>query len=359
MGFRVQIFGRRCALEPAFFFIKRQYTEQLTDKQGEQFWAVSTCQKHYSSHRSLMHSIFAICLFTSMVWIAFKPLAIAFAVGYLSHILLDLTNRKNVQLFFPIKRGLCFGWFPSSGRANDIIVSIGHTLSGCLIFFYILRARVIYHDGTELITSLNKKVIGGINVFQCYLIIVNIVSIIIFTSIFTYSMERYEETEGRQGIYFWFFELLCFIGGGIGIFFSLIRNNQYLGKRLATMYVYALSMIEAWGILYMIVINPFRHTLTAIQNMDLSLHLRILVYVAVVNIVLLLIVWIDRDKRHTKWSKIETVEVLLGLAGGSFLLTFVDLFYNFRGNNVFGWAFSTLCATHFFAIGYLLCCGLI
>ena len=46
MGFRVQIFGRRCALEPAFFFIKRQYTEQLTDKQGEQFWAVSTCQKH-------------------------------------------------------------------------------------------------------------------------------------------------------------------------------------------------------------------------------------------------------------------------------------------------------------------------
>ena len=45
MGFRVQIFGRRCALEPAFFFIKRQYTEQLTDKQGEQFWAVSTGQK--------------------------------------------------------------------------------------------------------------------------------------------------------------------------------------------------------------------------------------------------------------------------------------------------------------------------
>jgi hypothetical protein len=47
MGFRVQIFGRRCALEPSFFFVKRQYTEQLTDKQGEQFWAVSTCQKQY------------------------------------------------------------------------------------------------------------------------------------------------------------------------------------------------------------------------------------------------------------------------------------------------------------------------
>lgn len=136
---------------------------------------ISLILGYYSSHRSFMHSIFAICLFTSMVWIAFKPLTIAFAVGYLSHILLDLTNKKGVQLFFPIKKRICFGWFPSSGRANDNIVSIGHTLGGCLICFYILRARVIYHDGTELIISLNKKVIGGINVFQCYLIIVNIV----------------------------------------------------------------------------------------------------------------------------------------------------------------------------------------
>ena len=46
MGFRVQIFGRRCALEPSFFFVKRQYTKQLTDKQGEQFLAVSNDQKH-------------------------------------------------------------------------------------------------------------------------------------------------------------------------------------------------------------------------------------------------------------------------------------------------------------------------
>ena len=45
MGFRVQIFGRRCALEPSFFFVKRQYTKQLTDKQGEQFLAVSNDQK--------------------------------------------------------------------------------------------------------------------------------------------------------------------------------------------------------------------------------------------------------------------------------------------------------------------------
>ncbi len=65
---------------------------------------ISLILGYYSSHRSFMHSIFAICLFTSMVWIAFKPLTIAFAVGYLSHILLELTNKKGVQLLFPLKK---------------------------------------------------------------------------------------------------------------------------------------------------------------------------------------------------------------------------------------------------------------
>ena len=62
MGFRVQIFGRRCALEPAFFFIKRQYTEQLTDKQGEQFWAVSTCQKQFMKKIRPQPDFFRFCL---------------------------------------------------------------------------------------------------------------------------------------------------------------------------------------------------------------------------------------------------------------------------------------------------------
>ena len=212
-------------------------------------------------------------------------------------------------------------------------------LAGCLVCFYILRARVLYYDGTELITVLNRKVIGGATIFQCYLIIINVISVIFFTSVFFYSMKHYEETKERQAIYFWFFELLCFIGGGIGIVFSMIRNKQQLGKHSATMYVYALSMIEAWIVLYMIIVNHFRHTLSLMKNVELSLHLKFLVYFAVVNIVLLLIVWVDRNNKHISWSKIETVEVLLGLIGGSFLVKIVSSFYGFRGNSVFGWAF--------------------
>ena len=312
-----------------------------------------------SSHRSFMHSIFALCFFTAMAWIAFKPLTIPFAVGYLSHILLDLTNKTGIQLFFPISRRYCFGWCRSSGEVNEILVGFGKVISGILVCFYILRARVIYHDGTELFDMLNMHVINRISLFQFYLIIVNIVAVLVYMSLFTYSMARYEETVGRQGLYFWFFELLCLIGGAIGILCSLIKTEQKLGKHSATMYVYAFSMLEVWCVLYMIIVNPFRQTLTAIQTMDLSHHSGFLLYFAVVNILLLLIFIIDRNNRHNTWERIETVKVFLGLLGGSFLIQIVGWFHGFRGNAVFGWAFSILCVAHSFTIGYLLCAGLI
>ena len=311
-----------------------------------------------SSHRSFMHSIFALCFFTAMIWIAFKPATIPFSVGYLSHILLDLTNKRGVQLLFPYKKRFCFGWCSSSGDASDFLVNFGNIIGGSQLCFYILRARVVYHDGTEFFARLNRPVIGEISFYHCYLIIVNFIAIVVFMGVYSYSV-RHEETEGRQGLYFWYFELLCLIGGAIGILFSFRKKRQLLGKHTATMYAYTFAMIEAWSILYMIIVNPFGHTLTAMQYTELSSHLRFIVYFVVVNIVLLLVVIVDRDSRHIKWSIIETIEVLLGLLGGTFLISIVSWFHGFRGNNVFGWGFSILCATHTFAIGYLLCAGLI
>ena len=312
-----------------------------------------------SSHRSFMHSLFALCIFTVLIWTAFKPIAIAFGIGYLSHILIDLTNKSGIQLLFPIKKRFCFGWCSSSGKFNNFLVGPGKTIGGCLACFYILRAKVVYHDGADLFALLNRQIIGRISLFHCYLIIVNIIAAIIFMSVYSYSTKRFEETENRQGIYFWYFELLCLIGGALGILSSMIIKKQPLGKHTATMYVYAVSMIEAWGVLYLIIVNPFGQTLTPIQNMDLSTHFNFVVYFAIVNILLLLVILIDRNNRHNAWAMIETVEVLLGLLGGSFLISFISWIFKFRGNSVFGWAFSILCATHAFAIGYLLCAGLI
>lgn len=312
-----------------------------------------------SSHRSFMHSIFALCLFTAMVWVVFKPLAIAFGVGYLSHILLDLTNKTRIQLLFPFKKRMCLNWCSSNGKMDRVLLSFGKIIGGSLICLFILRARVVYYDGSELFVMLNRQMIGGIRLLHCYLIIINIIAFITFKSVYSHVDSQRDETKERQGLYFWFFELLCLIGGAIGILFSMLVTEQPLGKHSATMYVYTFAMIETWSVLYMIIVNPFRQTLTAIQRIDLSSHRYFVVYFSVINIVLLLIILIDRNNRHNKWSKIETVEVLLGLMGGSFLISFVDWFCNFRGNAVFGWAFSILCATHTFAIGYLLCVGLI
>ena len=314
---------------------------------------------YLSAHRSYMHSVLALVFFTALIWVAFKPLTIAFGIGYLTHLLLDLTNKKGIQLLFPIKKKLCLKWCEANGTVNRFFSGFGHLIGGILVCLFILRVSVIHHDGIALITMLNRKIIGGMNLLLCYLIIINVISVIIFMSVFSNSMENYDETIEHQGIYFWFFEILCFIGGGIGIFFSMIRTSQKFGKHSATMYVYTFALIEAWSVLYMIIANPFNQTLSTIQNKDLSSHFIFFVYFALINIVLLFIVWIDRNNRHNKWSLIETIEVLLGVLGGPFLLSFVDLFCDFRGNSVFGWAFTELCVTHFFAIGYLLCVGVI
>ena len=46
-GFQSTDLVRRCALEPSFFFNKRQYTEQSVDRQGEQFTEDSISQKQF------------------------------------------------------------------------------------------------------------------------------------------------------------------------------------------------------------------------------------------------------------------------------------------------------------------------
>lgn len=57
-----------------------------------------------SSHRSFMHSIFCCVLLSVCMFYICKPLVAPFAIGFASHIILDLTNKKPVQILWPIKK---------------------------------------------------------------------------------------------------------------------------------------------------------------------------------------------------------------------------------------------------------------
>ena len=55
-------------------------------------------------HRSFMHSLPAMILFTACIWFMQRAMAPYFAIAYASHLLLDLTNRRGMRLFFPSRK---------------------------------------------------------------------------------------------------------------------------------------------------------------------------------------------------------------------------------------------------------------
>ena len=58
-------------------------------------------------HRSFMHSFAALALLTACVDIIYPDASAYFAVGFLSHLVLDVLNRKPEKLLWPWKKGFC------------------------------------------------------------------------------------------------------------------------------------------------------------------------------------------------------------------------------------------------------------
>lgn len=88
----------------------------------------------YAPHRGFTHSILALVLFSASIRIVYPQITTAYALGYFSHLALDLLNRKPVQLFFPIRKGFCLHLCYSNRRMNRFLFVLGTALSVCLFF---------------------------------------------------------------------------------------------------------------------------------------------------------------------------------------------------------------------------------
>ena len=105
-----------------------------------------------SSHRSFMHSLLGGILLTGCVWKMLPPVWPYFAVGFSSHLVLDLMNRKGIRLFFPKKKLYCLGWFKSSGKVNRIFLAVG-TAALVLFSYRSLRPMLIELNAAETLQS--------------------------------------------------------------------------------------------------------------------------------------------------------------------------------------------------------------
>ena len=78
-----------------------------------------------SRHRGFSHSIPALILETLCLWMAFPMTVMPFAIAFISHLILDLTNKRSVRLLYPAKKGFCLGWFYSDRLANRVCEAAG------------------------------------------------------------------------------------------------------------------------------------------------------------------------------------------------------------------------------------------
>ncbi len=93
------------------------------------FWIIGYC----SNHRTFTHSFLGMILYSLSIGLVYKPLALGFMAAYLSHLFLDLLNKKKLPLLFPLKVGVCMGLFHSNRTANAFFLYLGYITSAVLL----------------------------------------------------------------------------------------------------------------------------------------------------------------------------------------------------------------------------------
>jgi inner membrane protein len=88
-----------------------------------------------TSHRSFTHSILGCFVYTFILSYGFRyNVLIPFLCGFISHIVLDLFNKKGIALLYPCKSRFCFNLCESNGKTNKLLFII----FSCLIVLILI-----------------------------------------------------------------------------------------------------------------------------------------------------------------------------------------------------------------------------
>ena len=80
------------------------------------------------AHRGFSHSLLMFLASSILVFFINRQTSLFYAIGFLTHLFLDLLNKKPVRIFYPAK-GVCLGWFYADGLVNRILLLAG--TGGC------------------------------------------------------------------------------------------------------------------------------------------------------------------------------------------------------------------------------------
>lgn len=86
----------------------------------------------FQDHREFTHSLIALVLFSLSVGLFCYPIILPFAIGFLSHLLLDILNKKPIRLLYPKEKGVCLKLCYSDKIADKVFMVMG--IVGTVLF---------------------------------------------------------------------------------------------------------------------------------------------------------------------------------------------------------------------------------
>ena len=75
-----------------------------------------------SGHRGFSHSLLAMVLYSVGVGLLSLELVCPFAIGFLSHLVLDMLNKQPVRVLYPMGKGLGLGLCRAGGLVNRMLL---------------------------------------------------------------------------------------------------------------------------------------------------------------------------------------------------------------------------------------------
>ncbi len=310
------------------FFLGNGISRFIIDNWGVKIWGgllgifILMLVAHFTPHRTFSHSFLGMGLFYVAVRLFCQPIALSFLVGFASHLVVDLFNIRGIQLFYPLKWTPSFKLFKSNNqKANKYmfwIFMIFNILMGGFLF-----VRDIINNGWryDFIRGISKPKLFGLNAFQVYLIFINLFTFIGFQrSARKADREQLMDTNKdiRIALEFetWFLNFMVFIGGGLGMFLSLVRNKAYPAAYNGVWWSFCYASILSWFTIYCYICNPFNWITSDIPRFSLE-HISYLIYFLAINIISALLFFIFRNRRPSEYSLIHTLLLLVGALGGT------------------------------------------
>jgi inner membrane protein len=100
-----------------FWFI---YKFQLSTV-GVVVLTAATAVSLFMPHRSFTHSFLGLIVFSSGIYLTFKPFFLPFTIGYLMHLIADYFTKSGMQLYFPFGQNEKFGLVSTGSVEDDLI----------------------------------------------------------------------------------------------------------------------------------------------------------------------------------------------------------------------------------------------